>query len=194
VGRLNFLPDKSSQPHVTLAKICAAFGVGESTGHHGHAAHEPDGPDVDAEELRRSEPAGVDGQGQWLLVDLREMPREVQVAAYEQGVIPYISADREVAPVSGSCRLTTPRRFFAAVVQTAEIGPKADGAERDCELRVRNLPCLISARTGTAISYVTGDDVNPPQSFRFLLVFGLRLTVFREKQVLDGDAAGNTKI
>ena len=29
-----------------------------------------------------------------LLVDLREMPRELQVIAFEQGFIPYIPADR----------------------------------------------------------------------------------------------------
>ena len=30
-----------------------------------------------------------------LLVDVREMPREVQVIAYEKGMIPYIPADQE---------------------------------------------------------------------------------------------------
>lgn len=30
-----------------------------------------------------------------LLVDLRDMPRKVQEAAYEEGFIPYIPADRE---------------------------------------------------------------------------------------------------
>jgi hypothetical protein len=35
--------------------------------------------------------AGVNG----MLVDLREMPREVQVIAYEKGFIPYAPADGE---------------------------------------------------------------------------------------------------
>jgi hypothetical protein len=30
-----------------------------------------------------------------MLVDLRNMPREVQVIAYEKGMIPYIPADQE---------------------------------------------------------------------------------------------------
>jgi hypothetical protein len=30
-----------------------------------------------------------------MLVDLRDMPREVQVIAYEKGMIPYIPADNE---------------------------------------------------------------------------------------------------
>ena len=29
-----------------------------------------------------------------MLVDIREMPREVQVIAYEKGMIPYIPADQ----------------------------------------------------------------------------------------------------
>jgi hypothetical protein len=30
-----------------------------------------------------------------LLIDVRHAPREVQVEAYEQGLIPYVPADRE---------------------------------------------------------------------------------------------------
>ena len=31
LGQLNFLSDKASQPHMTMAKVCIAFGVGQST-------------------------------------------------------------------------------------------------------------------------------------------------------------------
>ena len=31
-----------------------------------------------------------------IVVDLREMPREVQVIAYENGIIPYVPADEKV--------------------------------------------------------------------------------------------------
>ena len=31
LGQLNFLSDKASQPHMTMAEVCAAFGVGQST-------------------------------------------------------------------------------------------------------------------------------------------------------------------
>ena len=30
-----------------------------------------------------------------MLVDMRDMPREVQVIAYEKGMVPYIPADQE---------------------------------------------------------------------------------------------------
>src|SRR5690242_1519371 len=31
LGQLNFLSDKASQPHMTMAEVCTAFGVGQST-------------------------------------------------------------------------------------------------------------------------------------------------------------------
>ncbi len=31
LGQLNFLSDKASQPYMTMAQVCAAFGVGQST-------------------------------------------------------------------------------------------------------------------------------------------------------------------
>ena len=36
-----------------------------------------------------------------VIVDLRSAPYEIQKAAYEQGLIPYIPADREHAEPSG---------------------------------------------------------------------------------------------
>ncbi len=57
LGQLNFLPDKASRPHMAMAEVCAAFGVGQSTAsegpsHRGCSAHAPHGPDLDAAELR----------------------------------------------------------------------------------------------------------------------------------------------
>src|SRR5262245_25847017 len=31
LGQINFLSDSSTQPHMTMAELCAAFGVGQST-------------------------------------------------------------------------------------------------------------------------------------------------------------------
>ncbi len=101
LGQLNFLSDKSSQPYMTMAQVCAAFGVGQST------ASAKARVISDALQPTRMDPnwmlksfvdknpfvwmAEVNG----VLVDIREMPREVQVIAYEKGMIPYIPADRE---------------------------------------------------------------------------------------------------
>jgi hypothetical protein len=101
LGRVNFLSDPATQPHMTLAELCTAFGVGQSTA--------SDKARVIANTLgvNRLNPswmlpslvethplvwmADVNG----VLVDLRTMPREVQEIAFEKGMIPYIPADRE---------------------------------------------------------------------------------------------------
>ena len=101
LGQLNFLSDKASQPHMAMAEVCAAFGVGQSTA--GAKARII----TDALRTHRMDPtwmlrsfigrnplvwmAEVNG----MLVDLRDMPREVQVIAYEKGMIPYIPADQK---------------------------------------------------------------------------------------------------
>jgi hypothetical protein len=100
LGQLNFLSDKTTQPYMTMAEVCTAFGVGQST------ASAKARVISDALNTNRMDPtwmlksfadrnpllwmAEVNG----LLVDLREMPREVQVIAYEKGMIPYIPADQ----------------------------------------------------------------------------------------------------
>jgi len=86
---------------MTLAEVSAGFGVGEST------ASAKARVISDALHTNRMDPtwmlksivdqnplvwmAEVNG----MLVDIRTMPREVQVTAYEKGMIPYIPADQE---------------------------------------------------------------------------------------------------
>ena len=101
LGQLNFLSDKASQPHMTMAEICAAFGVGQSTASAKAkviltALHTNS---MDPTWLLRS---NVDRNPLiWLLevngvmVDVRDMPHEVQMIAYEKGLIPFIPADQE---------------------------------------------------------------------------------------------------
>ncbi len=101
LGQLNFLSDKSFQPSMAMADVCAAFGVGQSTaGNKAKAIR-------DALDCNRMDPkwmlaslaarnpliwmAQVNG----LFVDLRDMPREVQEIAFEKGMIPYIPADQD---------------------------------------------------------------------------------------------------
>jgi Domain of unknown function (DUF6398) len=101
LGQLNFLSDKATQPHMTMADVCAAFGVGQSTASAKARAIS------DALHTNRMDPtwmlrslidqnpfvwmAEVNG----MLVDLRDMPREVQAIAYDKGLIPYIPADHQ---------------------------------------------------------------------------------------------------
>jgi hypothetical protein len=101
LGRINFLGDPSISPHMTTAELCAAFKVGESTVHAKARAIEkvlgiqPFDPQWMLASLVEKNPlvwiANVNG----LLGDLRDMPREVQEIAFENGLIPYIPADRK---------------------------------------------------------------------------------------------------
>ena len=101
LGQINFLSDRSTQPYMRMADVCAAFGVGQNT------ASAKARVISNALGTRQFDPtwtlpsridtnplvwmAEVDG----LLVDLRHMPREIQEIAFEKGMIPYIPADRE---------------------------------------------------------------------------------------------------
>src|SRR3954466_13423272 len=101
LGQLNFLSDKASQPYMTMAEVAAGFGVGQST------ASAKARVISDALHTNRMDPtwmlksmvdqnplvwmAEVNG----MLVDIRAMPREVQVIAYEKGMIPYIPVGQE---------------------------------------------------------------------------------------------------
>ena len=101
LGRVNFLSDRASQPYMTLAELRAAFGVSQGTASAKARVIEDAlrirlfDPEWTLPSLRDQNPlvwmAEVDG----LLVDLRQMPREVQEIAFEKGMIPYIPADRE---------------------------------------------------------------------------------------------------
>jgi len=101
LGRINFLGDKSFPPYMTTPDLCAAFEVGESTVHAKARVIEkgletgPLDPRWTVTSLLGRNPlvwmVEVDG----LLVDLRDMPREVQAIAFAKGLIPYIPADRK---------------------------------------------------------------------------------------------------
>jgi hypothetical protein len=100
LGQLNFLADKADQPYMAMADVCAAFGVGQSTAYAKARAI------TDALHTSRMDPAWmlsslVDqnplvwmAEVNGLLVDLRDMPREVQEIAFAKGMIPYIPADQ----------------------------------------------------------------------------------------------------
>jgi Domain of unknown function (DUF6398) len=101
LGQINFLSDKATQPYMTMADVCAAFGVGQST------ASAKARVISDALHAHRMDPAWMlpslvdQNPLVWMaevnsvLVDLREMPRDLQVIAYEKGMIPYVPADKE---------------------------------------------------------------------------------------------------
>lgn len=100
IGWVNFLDDRSRQPHLKLTAIDKAFGVAESTGqqksqlirktlrihqfdHHWTLPSQSD----DNPLIWMLEVNG-------LLTDIRKCPRGAQEAAFEKGLIPYVPADR----------------------------------------------------------------------------------------------------
>ncbi len=101
IGMQNFLNDPSQKPYMKIAEISRIFGVGESTA----AARTskiknliPFSP-LDFEWNLPSQAEQnpliwflkVNG----IMMDIRDAPREAQVVAFEQGLIPYIPADRK---------------------------------------------------------------------------------------------------
>src|SRR5918912_2535209 len=104
LGQINFLTDPSTQLFMTTANLCARFGVGQSTAS-AKARFISQALDTSRLNPEWSLPSLVDQNPLvWLaevngvLVDLRDMPREVQEIAFEKGLIPYIPADREPSP------------------------------------------------------------------------------------------------
>jgi len=101
IGQLNFLSDPSFEPFMTMAQVAAGFGVGQSTASAKAKAisaalgpHRMD-PQWMLPSLAGSNPLIWMAEVNGLLVDLRTMPREVQQIAFDQGMIPYIPADKE---------------------------------------------------------------------------------------------------
>jgi len=101
LGFVNFLFDKTQDPHVSAAELCEWFGVSKSTGSaKSKAVRDALGMmQMDPNWYRPSEMD--DNPMAWLImvdgfiVDARGLPREIQEIAYEKGLIPYIPADKK---------------------------------------------------------------------------------------------------
>ena len=103
IGWVNFLHDPSQSPHLKLSSIDQAFGVAESTGAAKLKAIRTM-LRIGQLDPKWTLPSRMDDNPlAWLLevngfmMDIRHAPREVQVLAYEKGMIPYIPADRAEA-------------------------------------------------------------------------------------------------
>jgi hypothetical protein len=101
LGQLNFLSDKATQPYMTMAEVCAAFNVGQSTASakarlisDALRTHRMD-PTWMLKGLMDQNPLVWMAEVNGMLIDLRDIPCEVQVIAYEKGMIPYIPADQQ---------------------------------------------------------------------------------------------------
>ena len=101
LGKINFLSDRSTQPYMTMADLCRAFGVGQAAASAKSRiilrtlrTHQLD-PNWSLPSFVDMNPLVWMVEINGILIDLRDMPREVQEIAYAKGMIPYIPADQK---------------------------------------------------------------------------------------------------
>jgi hypothetical protein len=99
LGQVNFLFDKSNHPYMRADELCKRIDVSQQTAS-GRAQKIREMLDIFQMHPDWTLPSRVDRNPMiWILnvngymVDIRSMPREVQVIAFEKGLIPYIPAD-----------------------------------------------------------------------------------------------------
>jgi len=102
IGWVNFLDDKTTQPHMKMVDIDKAFGVSSGTGQAKSKAIR-DLLRIVSFDTEWTLPSQMATNPMvWLvqvngmIVDARCMPREVQEEAFQRGMIPYIPAEQEV--------------------------------------------------------------------------------------------------
>lgn len=108
LGRINFLDDPSQTPHMKSADIAIGFGVSVAT-MQAKAKIIREGLDLFPFDPEWCLPSKMDDNLLvWLVevngfpMDIRMAPREAQVVAYENGLIPYIPADKPFLKIVGS--------------------------------------------------------------------------------------------
>jgi hypothetical protein len=96
LGRINFLFDKSQEPHMRADELCKHFGLGPSTGSAKSKAI------MDLLKSGQMDPSWTlpsrlaDNPLAWMIqvngyiVDARHAPREIQEEAFRKGLIPYL--------------------------------------------------------------------------------------------------------
>jgi hypothetical protein len=104
IGWVNFLDDRSQLPHMKLPMIDQAFGVAESTGQ-GKAKAIRQLLKIHQFDHRWTLPSRWESNpliwtlqdSNGFMIDIRQQPLAMQRAAFEQGLIPYVPADRAAA-------------------------------------------------------------------------------------------------
>ncbi len=128
LGMVNFLYDSSQTPHIKATEVYKHFGIGQSTGQ-GKSKQIRDmmnmsqmSPDWCLPSLIDDNPliwmVSVNG----FIMDIRNAPREIQVEAFEQGIIPYLPGEGESE---------------SAEVEQIEVKPKE--IDRDLSLCFRSI-------------------------------------------------------
>jgi hypothetical protein len=101
LGTVNFLFDKSQTPHMRADELCNVFGVRKNSASNKaklirdmFGMYQMD-PNWCLPSLVDSNPLIWILEVNGFMVDVRNMPREVQEIAFDKGLIPYIPADQD---------------------------------------------------------------------------------------------------
>ena len=96
MGFANFLFDRSQNPSMSAADLCAGFGVGKSTGS-AKSKNVRDMLNISQLDPNWCLPSQLERNPMaWMItvngviLDARSVPREIQEFAYEKGLIPYL--------------------------------------------------------------------------------------------------------
>jgi Plasmid pRiA4b ORF-3-like protein/Domain of unknown function (DUF6398) len=119
IGWVNFLDDRSQSPHMKLPVIDQAFGVAESTGQ-GKAKAIRQLLKIHQFDHRWTLPSRWESNpliwtlqdSNGVMIDIRQQPMAMQRAAFKQGLIPYVPADRAGAAVQEQISTSPARRLF----------------------------------------------------------------------------------
>ena len=101
VGSVNFLYDRSQDPHLSSAEVCDGFGVKNSTASNksrvirDELGMRPLDLDWCLPSLLDRHPLAWLIEVNGLLVDARYVPKEVQEIAFEKGFIPYVPGKKQ---------------------------------------------------------------------------------------------------
>jgi len=130
IGWVNFLDDPSESPHMKLPMVDRAFGVGESTSQ-GKAKAIRQCLKIRQFDHRWMLPSRWESEPiVWTLqdpngfmVDIRQQPVTMQRAAFRQGLIPYVPADRQATAVQERIATSSVRRLFQFKITLRGIKP-----------------------------------------------------------------------
>ncbi|HXJ61065.1 MAG TPA: plasmid pRiA4b ORF-3 family protein [Verrucomicrobiae bacterium] len=130
IGWVNFLADRSQSPHLRLPMIDRAFGVGQSTAQ-GKVKEIRRWLKLRQFDYRWMLPSRWESTAMiWtlqdsngFLIDIRHQPVALQRAAFRQGLIPYVPADRAAAAVQERNSTSSSRRLFQFKITLHGIEP-----------------------------------------------------------------------
>ncbi|MGA2247450.1 MAG: plasmid pRiA4b ORF-3 family protein [Verrucomicrobiota bacterium] len=130
IGGVNFLNDRSQSPHLKFPVIDHALGVAESTGQ-GKAKAIRQMLRIRQFDHRWTLPSRWESNpliwtlqdANGFMIDIRQQSVAMQRAAFKQGLIPYVPADRAAAAVQKQIAVSAARRLFQFKISLRGVTP-----------------------------------------------------------------------